>query len=165
MQLLPFRGIGIGSGSSSSLSWHAALVYKHTHTYIYIYTYMQKRWHVSQILISAALSISLDIPPLLTARCRSANHTWSKLPWLDQDWLSCTRRHVAPSTAMKMYAPYLQLVLSRALLCSPHAHNCTNVLHKRAGHTSEPVKILDTWPSTINSTSIIRGIETKQIAL
>jgi len=48
-----------------------------------------------------------------------------QMSWLDQDWLSCTRRHVAPSTAMKMYAPYLQLVLPRALLCSSHAHNCT----------------------------------------
>jgi hypothetical protein len=40
-----------------------------------------------------------------------------------------------------------------------------NVVHKRVGHTSEWVKILHILPSTINYTSNIEDIETKQIAL
>jgi hypothetical protein len=40
-----------------------------------------------------------------------------------------------------------------------------NVVHKRVGHTSEWVKILHILPSTINCTSNIEDIETKQIAL
>jgi len=40
-----------------------------------------------------------------------------------------------------------------------------NVLGKRAGQASEPVKILHILPSTINYTSNIEDIETKQIAL
>jgi hypothetical protein len=40
-----------------------------------------------------------------------------------------------------------------------------NVFHKRAGHTSEPVKILHILPSTTNYTSKVEDIETKQIVL
>jgi len=39
----------------------------------------------------------------------------------------------------------------------------TNVLHKRAGHTSEPVKILDTLSSTTNYTTNIEDIETNKL--
>jgi hypothetical protein len=40
-----------------------------------------------------------------------------------------------------------------------------NVLGKRAGQASEPVKISPTLPSTINYRSNIRDIETKQLIL
>ena len=38
-----------------------------------------------------------------------------------------------------------------------------NVLHKRAGHTSEPVKILDTLSLTTNYTTNIEDIETNKL--
>jgi hypothetical protein len=40
-----------------------------------------------------------------------------------------------------------------------------NVFHKRAGHTSEPVKILHILPSTTDYTSKVEDIEIKQIVL
>jgi hypothetical protein len=46
----------------------------------------------------------------------------------------------------------------------PKSYN-DNVLGKRAGQASEPVKISPTLPSTINYRSNIGDIETKQLVL
>jgi len=47
---------------------------------------------------------------------------------------------------------------------STHRSVC-NVLGKRAGQASEPVKILHILPSTTDYTSKVEDIETKQIVL
>jgi hypothetical protein len=48
---------------------------------------------------------------------------------------------------------------------NPKSTNVDNVLGKRAGQASEPVKISPTLPSTINYRSNIGDIETKQLVL
>jgi hypothetical protein len=69
--------------------------------------------------------------------------------------------HDASWLVMKPHTPSLHTTARS----SGKSSICYNVLGKRAGQASEPVKISPTLPSTINYRSNIGDIETKQLVL